>query len=66
MNPAKLAFLINDTIEGIGRSNLRSIYVLDELGDIKKDCNGFPFYNMVSVQLMNGIIQSEIIKEALK
>ena len=66
MNPAKLAFLINDTIEGIGRSNLRSIYVLDELGEIKKDCTGFPFYNMVSVQLMNGIIQSEIIKEALK
>ena len=66
MHPTKLAHLINDTIEGINRSNLKSIYVLDEADNIKRDCNGFPFYNMVSVGLMQGVIQSEIIKEALR
>lgn len=66
MHPARLAFLINDTIEGIERSNLKSIYTLDEKGEIKRDSNGFPFYNTVAVSLMQGVIHSEIIKEALR
>ena len=66
MNPTRLAFLINDTMEGINRSNLKSIYALDENDNVKRDCNGFPYYNGLAAALMQGIINSEIIKEAFK
>ena len=66
MNPVKLAFLINDTVDAIEKSKLQSLYTLDESGNIKRDCNGFPYYNMVSVQMLNTLLQAQIIERAIK
>ena len=66
MHPTKLAHLINDTIEGINRSNLKSMYVLDDVKQvIKTDCNGFPFYNMVSVQTLQTLLMAQIMKASI-
>ena len=65
MNPVKLALLINDTVDAVERSKIGSMYSTDKDGNVLRDSNGFPFYNMVSTQLMNTIIHAEIMRKAI-
>ena len=65
MNPAKLALLINDTIDGIERSKIGSLYSLDKDGNVIRDPNGFPFYNMVATQTFHVAIQAQIMKASI-
>ena len=65
MQPIRLAHLINEVAEGIERSRLEGIHCKDKDGNVLRDSNGFPFYNMVSTQLLNTIIHAEIIRKAI-
>jgi hypothetical protein len=66
MNHVKLAFLINDTIDAIERSKLGALHCTDKEGNILRDANGFPFYNMAAVHTLNVLLQSQIIERAIK
>lgn len=65
MNPVQLAHLINEVAEGIERSRLEGVQCKDKDGNVLRDSNGFPFYNMVSCNLLNTIIHAEIIRKAI-
>ena len=65
MDPTKLALLINEVSEGIERSRLEGIHCKDKDGNVLCDCNGFPFYNTVSCNLLNTIIHAEIMRKAI-
>lgn len=66
MNPAKLACLINDTIEGIERSRMKGLFTLDKDGNVLRDSNGFPFYNTAAIQTLQTLLQAQIIERAMK
>ena len=65
MEPARLAHLINDTIDGIERSKIGSMHCLDKDGNILRDCNGFPFYNSVATQVLNITLHAQIMKASI-
>ena len=62
MNPVKLALLINDTVDAVERSKIGSMYSTDKDGNVLRDSNGFPFYNMVAVGTFHIALQTQIMK----
>lgn len=65
MNPSKLAFLINDTIDAIEKSKLGGLHCTDKDGNILRDANGFPFYNSVATQAFQVCLQAQILKASV-
>ena len=56
MNASQIAFIINDCLEGVERSKIGSVFVLDEQGAIKKDMHGNPYVNTLAVSTFMNVL----------
>lgn len=61
----QIAFIINECLEGVEKSNIGSIYVKDHEGNIKRDSMGIPLCQMVNTQVFLTVLNHELLNGGL-
>lgn len=62
IEPAKLALLINDTIDAVERSKMGSVYLKNEDGTVRTTPDGVPYINQPAMNLTMALVQGMIMR----
>lgn len=56
MRAAEIAFIINDCLEGVERSNVGGVFIKDADGKVTKDAYGSPIYSQAGFQVFMNVL----------